>query len=59
MEFKLNIKCDNAAFEPDAAPELARVLRMCADKLGHLDLSEGWALRDINGNVVGTAELTK
>jgi hypothetical protein len=32
MKFKLEIACDNAAFDPDPAREVARILRNLADR---------------------------
>lgn len=54
----IRIETDNAAFEEDAAPELARILHALADWLPRegidpcgTDVSD--VLRDINGNRVG------
>jgi hypothetical protein len=49
--FKLELTCDNAAFEGDPSVEIARIIRDLADSLdqGELDV----VLRDINGNRVG------
>ncbi len=33
MEFILKIRCGNSAFEDDAGAEVARILRILADKL--------------------------
>lgn len=54
--FKLQIACENAAFE-DRDAELARILRELAQRIEageHLE-GGGCIVRDINGNVVGTA----
>lgn len=52
MRFVVNVDCDNAAFEPDPGPEVARLLRAAADWV------EGGRqrapLRDVNGNTVGS-----
>ena len=32
-KFVLDIKCDNDAFQPDARPEIVRILRDIADKM--------------------------
>lgn len=53
MTFTVAIKCDNAAFEDDAASELARILRVIIDKLER-GQTEG-ACIDYNGNRVGGA----
>lgn len=54
--FKLQIACEGAAFE-NRAFELVRILRELADQIergNHLD-GGGCIVRDINGNMVGTA----
>jgi hypothetical protein len=53
-EFKIKIECDNAAFENDPLAEVARILREAADKLEQGQ--DGFKLRDINGNTVGSAD---
>lgn len=64
MVFRLHIDCDNAAFEPSPAPELARILRSIADRLDtvegedYTDQHGGWikhyqTVLDSNGNDVG------
>lgn len=66
MKFKLEIECDNAAFEPHPTYEIARILRRLADDIDGapataLELA-GWIgpkLRDISGNQVGQAKVTK
>jgi hypothetical protein len=57
MDFTVNINMDNAAFdEPDE--ELARILKELASKLESSGIwADGIALRDINGNKVGNAEV--
>lgn len=50
--FTLTIDTDNAAFDPDPAPEVARILRQTADRV-EAGVTSG-AARDINGNRVGT-----
>jgi hypothetical protein len=55
MRFKLDIQCDNAAFE-EPATEIARVLREAATRIEGGELPEGSGggkLRDSNGNTVG------
>jgi hypothetical protein len=59
--FKLEIHADNAAFDPDPTPELARLLRELADKVetyGKVGYPFG-RLRDLNGNQVGRWALAK
>ena len=54
--FRIEIQTDNAAFDPDPGPELARILRELAARLDDgVDLAEPIRLRDINGNTVGSA----
>lgn len=55
MKFILEIDCDNAAFEPDAKREIARILRRAASKIDDNDSYQH--LRDINGNKVGKWEI--
>ena len=56
--FTLSIKTGNAAFEPSALREVARILTGIADDFQDADLPtagrvDTGALRDINGNRVG------
>lgn len=55
MTFVVRIDTDNAAFEDDPRPELARILRVIADKVEQSGNEIGWfqTVRDINGNDVG------
>lgn len=59
MNYKLIIKCENAAFGEDDGTarrfEIARILRETADALE--EGQEYKTLRDVNGNRVGIAEL--
>lgn len=60
MKFKIEIKCDNAAFYPYAENEVARILdRICArleeDSASALE-EKGLYLMDYNGNHVGYAK---
>lgn len=57
--FSLEIECDNAAFDPNPAAELARILSTCAVRLDGVREGEGfdWLVFDINGNRVGTMRL--
>ena len=55
LAFNLKIDCDNAAFEGDPRPEIARCLREVADSVeAGGNLSKHLNIRDINGNIVGT-----
>lgn len=54
--FKLSIETDNAAFESDTYGEVARIL---AGVLARVRTGEDeGAIRDINGNKVGSFEFT-
>lgn len=61
--FKVEIATDNAAFtDGNLEGEVARIMRDLADRIERGDLqSEKWCniARDINGNVVGKAKLTR
>lgn len=52
----VRIKTDNAAFEEDRDAELARILRIAADKIEHGN--ETAKLYDVNGNAVGEFKIT-
>lgn len=53
MKFKLEIACDNAAFDVNLPGyEIARILREVAGKV-ELSHGAGGTIRDINGNTVG------
>lgn len=66
--FAMKMELDNAAFfnedgTPLPEPEIARILRRMADTFEEgLGLNPGdgamYTLRDINGNVIGRADLT-
>ena len=56
MRFTLEIKMDNEAFQDDPSYEVARILRVTAERIeGHPHFSPGHEqpLFDINGNKVG------
>ena len=54
MEFKLNIRTDNAAFADCPGSEVARILREIADKIDFKELPHFMqTIRDCNGNDVG------
>jgi hypothetical protein len=53
-KFTVQIRCNNAAFDPDPAPEVARILREISDKINREGLSGFFeTIRDVNGNDVG------
>lgn len=65
MTVTITIDCDNAAFEAHADLEVVRILR---DLARRIDDGEGTplgtsayplSLRDINGNTVGTMEVSE
>lgn len=54
-KFKLEIDLTNDAFQPDASPEIARILKRIVSELetwGDIALPMGY-IRDDNGNRVG------
>ena len=54
--FKLEIKCDNAAFADYPGEEIAQILKDLADKVeDYADFDFEFTLRDSNGNKVGKA----
>lgn len=59
LVFKLEIECENAAFEDNGrASEIAHILRAVAVRVEHGEATERpLNLRDSNGNVVGTFRL--
>lgn len=62
MEIVIRIDCDNAAFGEDEAEksqglEVARILNKLADEIESGGLSDGFNLRDINGNTVGSMDI--
>jgi hypothetical protein len=61
MKLKLEIKMDNAAFEDHPGSEVARILRDFADTIEEVPMPVGSSesLRDINGNTVGQAKITR
>ena len=56
MDFIVSIGCDNAAFKPDAGPEVARLLRDLAERISNGE-REGY-FHDENGNKVGVWEFS-
>lgn len=55
MKFVVEVDIENAAFDPDPVPELARLLRYAADAV---EVSHAYGvLSDINGNKVGEFRL--
>ena len=56
MKITITINCDNAAFDDNPRPEIARILSEQAKKVRFypLDgLAEPFEIRDVNGNIVG------
>lgn len=57
MKFVVKFNCDNAAFDENPGPEIARILRKVADQVNdgfvNIDLNNQHPIRDINGNRVG------
>lgn len=63
MKFKVEINCDNAAFDDNPADEIGRLLHDLAVKAkrGHISISGYMSLpiSDVNGNIVGRAWLAE
>jgi hypothetical protein len=61
VKFTLTINMDNAAFEPYNGNQLALILERFSKRLEGYDFTpgEGLPLMDINGNKVGTWEVTE
>jgi hypothetical protein len=58
MTYKIEINCDNAAFDDDfAAGEIARILKELANNISNNITPMNCKLRDINGNIVGSAKM--
>ena len=56
-ELRLSMELVNDAFADDAASEVARILRVLADRIEQGLPDEPIRLRDYNGNTVGSVEL--
>jgi hypothetical protein len=56
VKFKLEIECDNDAFEGEPVHETARILHVVAGRIRHD--GERMTIKDINGSTVGWAEFT-
>lgn len=63
MKFKLEIRCDNAAFDGALCEETARILSEAATRVRGANEEDasgiGFSLRDFNGNKVGKAEFVE
>lgn len=61
MKLKIEIEMDNAAFEESSGDECARILQVVAQdcKRGHILPEFERVLRDVNGNTVGKAKVTR
>ncbi len=58
IQFRLQVTCDNAAFEGGMATELASILRDVASRLESGEDCGSWVnVRDTNGNIVGSFAL--
>lgn len=58
QRFHLTITAENAAFYPDPAPEIARILREVANRIEAGESFDKYRnLHDANGNIVGTFAL--
>jgi hypothetical protein len=62
IKFELKINSGNAALAEDPASEVTRIMRDLADKMCAFPPTPGdelfFALRDINGNAVGSAQFS-
>lgn len=54
MTFDLHIDLDNDAFDLDTSGELARILLAIAQSVASGSHRNGGAVRDVNGNTVGS-----
>ena len=61
MKVKIEIRCDNAAFEEPNGIELARIFKGLADAVidDHVTKDFGKRIVDLNGNVVGEMKVTR
>ena len=58
MQLNLTIACNNAAFEEEGYySEIARILKEVSSRFGEGETNG--SIRDLNGNWVGTFELTE
>ncbi len=56
MKITIEIQCDNAAFDPESAVEVSRILGELSNRVGVNGITRR-TLRDINGNSVGTMKV--
>ena len=61
MDFRIDIVCNNAAFEDSASSEVARILRILADNIEAqgADPDHTFTIQDLNGNRVGHAAFSE
>ncbi len=61
MKATIKIEMDNAAFEEENGREIARILRKLAARVENQNVMDGYQfpLIDVNGNKVGTVEITE
>ena len=58
MKFKLNIDCENAAFDSNDGTEIARILRVVAETVDKYGLPAMYQnIYDANGNKTGSYAL--
>ena len=57
MEYRITINMDNAAFEDHPAEALVLILRVQMNLLTLHGITPERAIKDINGNTIGKAEL--
>lgn len=61
MKLTITIKMNNEAFGDDPGTEVARILRKLSmtTEQERVFIGDSWRLIDINGNIVGKAEVTE
>ena len=60
MTFTVRIDCDNSAFEGDQlTQEIARILRGIVNQVATYPVGQSQTLRDVNGNDVGRAKISR
>lgn len=55
---RIEFETDNDAFEDSLTSEVARILREIANKIENGDDLGGGSVKDVNGNTIGSWELT-
>lgn len=58
MNLIITINLDNDAFQGGTGDEVSRILKKYCQKISETDYLES-SIKDINGNTVGSAKITK